>query len=94
MREKLGINWYWINSNRSNEKQGSKLLGFRMSGTPKNDDGNPNFLAGFPTGNPGIVRYINNLKLGSCARKPRNSRGNRNSEAGFPNGNPNLNRNF
>ncbi len=36
--------------------QGSKLLGFRMSGTPKNGDGNPNFLAGFPTGNPGIVR--------------------------------------
>ena len=36
--------------------QGSKLLGFRMSGTPKNGDGNPIFLAGFPTGNPGIVR--------------------------------------
>ncbi len=36
--------------------QGSKLLGFRVSGTPKNGDGNPNFLAGFPTGNPEIVR--------------------------------------
>ncbi len=34
----------------------NKLLGFLMSGTPKNGDGNPNFLAGFPTGNPGIVR--------------------------------------
>ncbi len=32
--------------------QGSKLLGFRISETPKNDEGNPNFRPGFPTGNP------------------------------------------
>ncbi len=78
----------------TNCKQGSKLLGFRMSGTTKNGDGNPDFGAGFPTGNPGIVRLMDNLKLGSSGRKPRNSSGNRNSEAGFPNANPNSNRNF
>ena len=74
--------------------QGLKLLGFWMSRTPKNGDGNTIFLAGFPTGNPRIVRQMENLKLGSSGRKPRNSHGNRNSEPGFSNGNPNLNRNF
>ena len=42
--------------------QGMKLLGFRMSGTPKNGDGNP-------TGNPGIVRLSDSLKLGFSDRK-------------------------
>ncbi len=32
--------------------QGSKLLGFRISETPTNGVGNPNFGPGFPTGNP------------------------------------------
>ena len=32
--------------------QGSKLLGLRISETPKNGEGNPNFEPGFPTGNP------------------------------------------
>ena len=31
---------------------GSKLLGFRISETPKNGEGNPNFESGFPNGNP------------------------------------------
>ena len=74
--------------------QGSKLLGFLMSETPKNGEGNPNFLVGFPTGNPGFDMQMDNLKLGSSGRKPRNSRGQQNPEAGFPNGNPHLNRNF
>ncbi len=43
--------------------QGSKLLGFQMSGTPKNGDGNPIFGPGFPTGNPAIVRLTDSLKL-------------------------------
>ncbi len=34
------------------EAQGSKLLGFRMSGTPKNGDRNPIPGPGFPTRNP------------------------------------------
>ncbi len=33
-------------------QQGSKLLGFRISETPKNGEGNPNLGPGFPTGNP------------------------------------------
>ncbi len=35
--------------------QGSKFLGFRISGTPKNGDGNPNLDVGFPTGNPACL---------------------------------------
>ncbi len=33
-------------------KQGAKLLGSRVSETPKNGGGNPKFGPGFPTGNP------------------------------------------
>ncbi len=44
--------------------QGLKLLGFRISGTPKNGDGNQNLGAGFPTGNPEIARYIDMWILG------------------------------
>ena len=74
--------------------QGSKLLGFRMSGTPKNGHGNPILGPGFPTGKPVIVRLMDSLKLGVSDRKPRNCGGNPNTEAGFPNGNPNFNHNF
>ena len=65
-----------------------------MSGTPKNDGGNPILGLGFLTGNPGIVRPTDSLIPGFSDRKPRNCRGNSNAGAGFPNGNPNLNRNF
>ncbi len=34
--------------------QGAKLLGSRIPGEPKIDDGNPNFGQGFPIGNPDI----------------------------------------
>ncbi len=77
-----------------NKAQGSKLLGFRMSGTPKNGDGNPILGPGFPFGNPGIARPQTALKLGFSDRKSRNCRGNPNNEAGFPNRNPNFNRKF
>ncbi len=43
--------------------QGSKLLGFRMSGTPKNGGWNPFLGPEFPTGNPGIVRLTDKYKL-------------------------------
>ncbi len=45
-------------------QQGSKLLGFQLSGTPKNGDRNPVLGTGFPTGNPGIVRPTKALNLG------------------------------
>ena len=45
------------------KQQGSRLLGFRMSVTPKNGDGKPIVGPGFPTRNPGIVRPIDSLKL-------------------------------
>ncbi len=51
-------------------QQGSKLLGFRMSGTPKNGDGNPLLGPGFPTGNPGIVRLTDNFKIGFLTGNP------------------------
>ena len=62
--------------------------------TPKNGDGNSILGPWFPTGNPGIGRLTDNLKLEFSDRKPRNCWGNPNTEAGFPNGNPNFNRNF
>ena len=68
--------------------QGSKLLGVRMSGTPKNGGGNPILGPGFPTRNPKIVRLTDSLKLEFSDRKPTICRGNPNTEAGFPNGNP------
>ena len=75
--------------------QASKLLGSRISGTPKNGDGDPNLGAGFLTRNPGIVRLMDNLIVGFSERKPEKLPGNSpNSEAGFPNGNPNFNCNF
>ncbi len=74
--------------------QSSKLLGFRMCGTPKNGHGNPILGPGFLTRNTGIVRPMYNLKPGFSERKPRNCPRNPNTEAGFPNGNPNFNRNF
>ena len=33
-------------------EQGAKLLFFWISGTPKNDNGNPTFRPGIPSGNP------------------------------------------
>ncbi len=66
--------------------QGSKLVGFRVSGTPKNGDGNPILGPRFPTGNPGIVRPTDSLKSRFCDRKPRICQGNQNTEAGFLNG--------
>ncbi len=68
-----------------------KLLGFEMSGMPKNGDRNPIPGPGFPTGNPRIVRLMDSLKPGFSDRKPRNCQGNPNTEAGFLNGNPNCN---
>ncbi len=44
--------------------QGSKLLGFWISGIPKIGVRNQNLGAGFPNGNPGIVMYMENVKLG------------------------------
>ena len=75
-------------------QQGSKLLGFRISGAPKNGDGNPNVGAGFLTRNPVIVRLTDKFILGFPDRKPSYCRGTPNSEAGFLNGNPNFNHNF
>ena len=71
--------------------QGSKLLGFWMSGIPKNGDRNPILGSGFPTGNLRIVRLTDRF---FSERKLRNCRGNPKTEAGFPNGNPDFNRNF
>ena len=56
----------------ANINQGSKFLGFWMSGTPKNGDGNTILGTGFQTGNPGIVRETYSLTLGFSDRKPRN----------------------
>ncbi len=57
--------------------QGSKLLGFWISGTPKNDVGNTNLGAGFPTGNPRIARLIEHPYTWIFCQR------NLNSEAGF-----------
>ena len=76
------------------DPQGSNLLGFQMSGTLENGDGNPILGPGFPTGNPGLVRSTDSLKLRFSDRKPRNFCGNSNIEAGFPNRHLNSNRNF
>ena len=51
---KLGMHVQWIS-----HIQGSKLLGSRMSRTPKNGDGNPILGPGFPTG---IVRVMDSFK--------------------------------
>ena len=77
-------------TNVRSHDQDSKLLGFCMSGTPKNGEGNPILQPGFLTGNPVIVRPTDNLKLGFSNRKSRNCRGNPNAEEGFPNGNQNF----
>ena len=45
---------------------------------------------GFSTGNPGIVRLTDSLKLGFPDRKLRNCWGDLNTKAGFLNGNPNF----
>ncbi len=50
------------------DPQGLKLLGFRMSGTPKNGDRNPNLGPGFPIRNPRIARLTDSLKLGFSDR--------------------------
>ena len=58
--------------------QGSKLLG----------DGNPNLGAGFPTGNPCIVREMKTWVF--RLETPKKCLGNPNSVAGFLNGNSNI----
>ncbi len=68
---KLGMHVQW-----TSHIQGSKLLGSRMSRTPKNGDGNPILGPGFPTG---IFRVMDSLKLGFSGRKPRNCWGNPNT---------------
>ena len=50
--EKFRSSSYYTHSNRLGGVQGAKLLGSRISETPKNCAGNPKFGPGFPTGNP------------------------------------------
>ena len=50
--------------------QGSKLLGFWMSGIPQNGGGNPNLKAGFPVGSPGLVGRWTTLYWGCFTGNP------------------------
>ncbi len=45
--------------------QGLKLLGFQISGTPKNGDENPNLWAGFPTRNTQIKPALSSVIKGA-----------------------------